>query len=63
MLEEDKLGRLTPVELRDVWTNESSDFTPWSSVPISGVNLGDLEAVRTGRSTIRSNSVEISLGW
>ena len=24
-----KLGRLSPVSLRDVWSREDSDFTPW----------------------------------
>ena len=23
------LGRLEPVDLRDIWTSEASDFTPW----------------------------------
>ena len=48
MPEEDKLGRLIPVELREVWTKESSDFTPWlaqaDSLKILGEALGiDLE--------------------
>ena len=24
-----KLGRLQPVELRDIWQDEVGDFTPW----------------------------------
>ena len=44
----DKLGQLTPVALRDVWTSEASDFTPWlaseENLSILGKTLGiDLE--------------------
>ena len=45
------LGRLTPVELRDIWSSEASDFTPWlareENLSILGEVLGvelDLEA-------------------
>jgi len=27
------LGRLTPVDLRDIWTTEAADFTPWLARP------------------------------
>lgn len=42
------LGRLTRVELRDVWTSESIDFTPWlareENLTVLGETLGiDLE--------------------
>ena len=42
------LGRLTRVELRDIWTSEASDFTPWlareENLSILGETLGiDLE--------------------
>lgn len=43
-----KLGRLQPVELRDAWLSEASDFTPWlankENLEILGATLGiDLE--------------------
>ena len=45
------LGRLTPVELRDIWSSEASDFTPWlvreENLSILGEVLGvelELEA-------------------
>ena len=42
------LGRLEPVELRDIWTSESAEFTPWLARPenlsVLGETLGtDLE--------------------
>lgn len=42
------LGRLTPVELRNIWSSEASDFTPWlareENLSILGEVLGvDLE--------------------
>ena len=42
------LGRLEPVELRDIWTSEASEFTPWLAGPenlsVLGETLGiDLE--------------------
>ena len=42
------LGRLTRVDLRDIWTSENSDFTPWlareENLAILGETLGiDLE--------------------
>ena len=44
----DELGRLAPVDLRDVWASEASDFTPWlameENLSILGRTLGiDLE--------------------
>jgi hypothetical protein len=44
----DKLGKLERIDLRDVWGNESSDFTPWlareESLSLLGDTLGlDLE--------------------
>ena len=45
------LGRLTPVELRDIWSSEASDFTPWlareENLSVLGEALGvelELEA-------------------
>ncbi len=45
---DDALGRLTRVDLRDIWTSEASDFTPWlareDNLAILGETLGiDLE--------------------
>ena len=42
------LGRLTRVELRDIWTSEASDFTPWlareENLQVLGEALGiDME--------------------
>ncbi len=35
------LGRLTRVDLRDIWTSEATDFTPWLAQPENLVILGD----------------------
>lgn len=47
-MSEDPLGRLTRVELRDIWSSEAGDFTPWlaqeSNLAVLGETLGiDLE--------------------
>ena len=47
-----ELGRLVPVDLRDEWANEASDFTPWladsENISLLGETLGlDLEVVST----------------
>ena len=49
------LGRLEPVELRDIWTSESAGFTPWLARPenlsVLGETLGiDLELEAQERS-------------
>ena len=49
------LGRLEPVELRDIWTSEASEFTPWLAGPenlsVLGETLGiDLELEAQERS-------------
>lgn len=49
------LGRLTPVDLRDIWTSEAVDFTPWLARPenlsVLGEALGiDLELEAQERS-------------
>jgi hypothetical protein len=36
-----RLGRLEAVELRNIWTSESSDFTPWLAQEENLVLLGD----------------------
>jgi hypothetical protein len=51
-MNDDKLGRLEPVELRDAWGSESGDFTPWLAKEKNLKILGDaigipLELVRT----------------
>ena len=38
---EKPLGRLERVELRDIWTSEASDFTPWLAQPENLVVLAD----------------------
>ena len=35
------LGRLTRVDLRDIWTSEATDFTPWLAQPENLVILGE----------------------
>ena len=35
------LGRLTRVDLRDIWTSEAIDFTPWLAQPENISILGD----------------------
>jgi hypothetical protein len=35
------LGRLTRIELRDIWKSEASDFTPWLAQPENLEVLGD----------------------
>lgn len=35
------LGRLAPVDLREIWTNEAGDFTPWLSQPENIALLGE----------------------
>ena len=49
------LGRLEPVELRNIWTSEAADFTPWlarpESLSVLGETLGiDLELEAQERS-------------
>ena len=49
------LGRLEPVELRNIWTSEAADFTPWLACPenlsVLGETLGiDLELEAQERS-------------
>lgn len=46
------LARLTPVDLREIWENETADFTPWLAEPenlrLLGETLGmELEDART----------------
>ena len=36
-----KLGRLVPVDLRDVWSREDSDFTPWLAIAENISLLGE----------------------
>jgi len=39
---DNKLGRLMPVELREVWSREDSDFTPWLAQPENITLLGEV---------------------
>lgn len=48
------LGRLEKVNLREAWTSESSDFTPWlaqeQNLKLLGETIGiDLEGVSKGK--------------
>ena len=40
----EKLARLKPVELREIWPNEAADFTPWlaeeENLALLGETLG-----------------------
>ena len=40
-MHDDTLGRLTAVDLREVWTSESGDFTPWLARPENLAVLGE----------------------
>ena len=35
-----ELGRLAPVDLRDIWISEATDFTPWLARPENIAELG-----------------------
>ena len=35
------LGRLEPVELRDIWISEATSFTPWLARPENLAVLGE----------------------
>ena len=37
----EKLGRLEKVDLREVWTGEATDFTPWLAIEENIQLLGD----------------------
>ena len=39
------LGRLERVELRDIWTTEAADFTPWLAQPENLAILGEALAI------------------
>jgi hypothetical protein len=45
MLEQGKLGRLSRVELRDIWISESVDFTPWLAREENLALLGEALAI------------------
>ena len=47
-----KLGRIIPVELRTIWNNEASDFTPWLAKEENLKMLG--EALHLGGLTLRT---------
>ncbi len=40
-----ELGRLTKVELRDIWRSEAQDFTPWLARPENLLLLGETLAI------------------
>ena len=40
-MEDTTLGRLTSVDLREIWTSESGDFTPWLASEENLTVLGD----------------------
>jgi hypothetical protein len=57
-----RLGRLEPVDLRDVWKSESSDFTPWlaseENIALLGKTLGmelEVEASEQGVGPFRAD--------
>ena len=37
-----ELGRLTKVDIREIWKNEAADFTPWLAEPENIKLLGDI---------------------
>lgn len=56
------LGRLTRIELRDIWTSEAQDFTPWladeTNLPLLSDTLGielELEAVERNVGPFRAD--------
>ena len=66
-----KLSTITPVELRDCWQSESSDFTPWLAqeenmkLLAEAINIDELEVIAqeeygsvAGRAAVRQ---EVSL--
>lgn len=44
-----ELGRLRPVELRDVWRKEDQDFTPWLAEDENITVLGETLGMELGR--------------
>lgn len=40
-MDDNTLGRLTSIDLREVWTSEAGDFTPWLALPENLAVLGE----------------------